>query len=37
MILKRWFEEVWNEGNEAAIDELLSADVIIHGSGTEYQ
>jgi len=30
MILKRWFDEVWNEGNEAAIDELLSADVIIH-------
>ena len=30
MILERWFEEVWNKGNEAAIDELLAPDVIIH-------
>jgi len=30
MILKRWFEEVWNKGDEAAIDELLSADVRTH-------
>jgi predicted ester cyclase len=29
-ILERWFEEVWNKGNEAAIDELLAPDVIIH-------
>jgi predicted ester cyclase len=30
MILQRWFEEVWNKGNEAAIDELLANDVVIH-------
>src|SRR5580704_12350438 len=30
MILRKWFEEVWNQGNEAAIDELLSTDVQIH-------
>lgn len=30
MVLERWFEEVWNKGNKAAIDELLADDVIIH-------
>jgi predicted ester cyclase len=30
MILRKWFEEVWNKGSEAAIDELLSADAQIH-------
>jgi predicted ester cyclase len=30
MILRTWFEEVWNKGNEAAIDLLLSPDVQIH-------
>lgn len=30
-ILKRWFEEVWNQGREATIDEL--ADPAIHGHG----
>ncbi|MGB9032036.1 MAG: ester cyclase [Acidobacteriaceae bacterium] len=29
-ILERWFEEVWNKGNAAAIDELMAADVVIH-------
>jgi len=26
----RWFEEVWNQGREETIDELLSADCVIH-------
>lgn len=29
--LHRWFEEVWNQGNESAIDELLHDDVIAYG------
>lgn len=39
MILQTWFEEVWNKGNEAAIDRLLAPDVAIHnllgGNGEE--
>ena len=27
----RWMKEVWNEGNEAAIDEMLDNNAIIHG------
>jgi steroid delta-isomerase-like uncharacterized protein len=30
-IQRRWFEEVWNQGKESTIDELLSPDVIVHG------
>ena len=30
MTLRRWFEEVWNEGNLAAIDELTWPDVVMH-------
>src|SRR3954466_11321235 len=29
--IHRWFEEVWNNKNEAAIDEMLAPDVIGHG------
>ena len=28
---QRWTEEVWNNANESAIDELLDADAKIHG------
>lgn len=31
-VLERWFEEVWNKGNEAAIDQLLATDVVIHNN-----
>ena len=37
-ILHRWFEEVWSQGNESVVDELLAPDGIIHRldeSGTE--
>jgi predicted ester cyclase len=27
----RWFEEVWNKGREAAIDEMMDAGAVIHG------
>ena len=30
-IIRRWFEEVWNEGREATIDELLAPTA--HGYG----
>jgi steroid delta-isomerase-like uncharacterized protein len=29
--LRRWFEEVWNKGNENAIDEMMSNDCLAHG------
>jgi steroid delta-isomerase-like uncharacterized protein len=32
-LLLRWFDEVWNEGREAAIDELMDGDIIAHGLG----
>ena len=34
-ILRRWFEEVWNNGNEAAVDELFAPNGIAHGLGEE--
>ncbi len=27
----RWFQEVWNNANRNAIDELLAADGVVHG------
>jgi steroid delta-isomerase-like uncharacterized protein len=30
-LIERWFKEVWNEGREAAIDELSYTDVVGHG------
>jgi len=30
-ILNRWFEEVWNQGRESAIDELTHPNGIVHG------
>jgi steroid delta-isomerase-like uncharacterized protein len=30
-LVKRWFEEVWNQGRADVIDELLVEDGIIHG------
>lgn len=32
-IFRRWFEEVWNQGREATIDELFAADGVAHGLG----
>ena len=33
VLIKRWFEEVWNRGRVPAIDELLSPQAVIHGLG----
>jgi steroid delta-isomerase-like uncharacterized protein len=30
-LLHRWFDEVWNQGREETIDELVADDVIAHG------
>ncbi|MGD9614331.1 MAG: ester cyclase [Alphaproteobacteria bacterium] len=32
-ILRRWFEEVWNQGREETIDELLAPDAVGHDLG----
>jgi predicted ester cyclase len=34
-LLHRWFDEVWNQKREQAIDEMMTEDVIIHGLGDE--
>lgn len=30
-LVRQWFEEVWNEGREDAIDRLMAPDVLVHG------
>ena len=34
-VLRTWFKEVWDEGNEAAIDRLLAPDAVAHGLGAQ--
>jgi steroid delta-isomerase-like uncharacterized protein len=34
-VVRRFFEEVWNDGNLDAIDELISADHVDHDPGRE--
>ncbi len=34
-LVRRWFEEVWNKGCVAAIDELLGANGVVHGLGED--
>jgi predicted ester cyclase len=29
--MHRWFEQVWNQGRQDAIDEMMAEDTIIHG------
>lgn len=33
--MQRWFDRVWNEQNEEAIDEMFAADGVGHGLGPE--
>lgn len=33
VLIKRWFEEVWNKGRVSAIDEMLTSQTMIHGLG----
>ena len=30
-LMRRWFEEVWNQQRVEVIDELLAADALLHG------
>jgi len=32
-LMRRWFEEVWNQGREQTIEELFSPDGVAHGLG----
>ncbi len=34
-LIRRWFQEVWNEGRVEAIDELFAPDVVTHGLGPD--
>ena len=34
-IIRRWFDEVWNQGREATVDELFAPHGIAHGLGEE--
>lgn len=31
VIMRTWFDEVWNQGREATIDRLFPADAVAHG------
>ena len=33
VLAKRWFDEVWNRGDESAIDRMMHAQAIVHGLG----
>jgi steroid delta-isomerase-like uncharacterized protein len=37
VLVRRWFEEVWNKGRAAAIDELLAGNSVVHGLGPNPQ
>jgi predicted ester cyclase len=30
-IVRSWFQDGWDEGNEAAIDRLMAPDAVVHG------
>jgi steroid delta-isomerase-like uncharacterized protein len=32
-LVRRWFEEVWNQGREETVDELFAQNAIAHGLG----
>ena len=34
-LIRRWFDEVWNQGRTEMIDEVLSPDCVIHGLQNE--
>ena len=35
-LIKSWFDRVWNEGSEEAIDELYAADGVAWGLGDQF-
>ena len=34
-LIKRWFDEVWNQGSAAAIDQILAPEARMHGLAAE--
>ena len=36
-LVRRWFEEVWNNGKASAIDEMLDGAAVVHGLGPRPQ
>lgn len=34
-LIRRWFEEVWNQGRADAVNEMLAEDGIVHGLSDE--
>ena len=32
-VVRRWFEEVWNQGRAAAVDEMFAINAVAHGLG----
>lgn len=34
-IVRRWFDEVWNQKRDATIDELMPATAVFHGLGAD--
>ncbi len=34
-VLRRWFEQVWNQGRREAIAEMLSPDAVLHEGGLD--
>lgn len=32
-VVRAWFHEVWDEGDESAIDRLMARDALVHGLG----
>jgi ketosteroid isomerase-like protein len=32
-VVRQWFQEVWDEGREEAIDRLAKQDFVVHGLG----
>jgi steroid delta-isomerase-like uncharacterized protein len=35
LLVRRWFDEVWNEGRTDAIDDMFAADGVAHGLGPD--
>jgi steroid delta-isomerase-like uncharacterized protein len=34
-LVRRWFQQVWNEGRIETVEELLAPDAVIHGLGEQ--
>lgn len=32
VLLRRWFDDVWNAGRPEAVDELMRADAVVHAA-----